>query len=167
VDKIKYPLEQLALIKAKRLEDAEKKLQEKKSLLAQEEEKLQGLEKERDKVKGHKELKLQQLRDELDSESNTLKIQQMKQYLKEVNEKLKQKETKVKEQKRQVTLAEQAVESSRKEMLQKQQDVEKLKLHKVEWDKETKAYLEHLESLETDELGTTIHLKHKKQKESL
>lgn len=166
MNKIRYPLEQLALIKAKRLEESEKVLQEKKNLLNKEESKLQDVEKERDKVRYHKETKLQQLRDELDSDTTTLKIQQMKFYLKDVDEKLKQREAKVKEQKKQVDIAKQAVEVARKDMLQKQQDVEKIKIHRKEWEKEQKAHLELLESIDNDELGTTIHLKQKKIKRS-
>ena len=166
MDKIHYPLEQLALIKAKRLEESEKILQEKKNLLSKEETKLASVEKERDKVRHHKEVKLQQLRDELDSNTTTLKIQQMKFYLKDVDGKLNQQEVKVKDQKKQVDAAKQAVETARKDMLQKQQDVEKIRIHRKEWEKEKKAHLELLDSIETDELGTTIHLKQKKIKRS-
>ncbi len=163
LNKIHYPLEQVAQIKAKRLEEAEKLLQEKKKLLAVEEEAFKSLEQDRDKVKYHKDAKLEQLRNELDSGSTTLKIQQMKQYLKEVDEKLKQREIKVKEQKKKVDAAQKAVEDARREMLKKQQDVEKIKMHRTEWEKEKKSYLEHLESLENDEIGTTIHLKKKRE----
>ena len=164
MSKIHYPLEQLAQIKAKRLEESEKILQEKKLLLEKEENKLKELEKERDKVKLHKQEKLQQLRDELDSGTTTTKIQQMKYYMKEVDEKLKQKELKVKDQNKHVENAKQAVDNARKDMLEKQQDVEKMRLHREEWEKEKKAYLEHLEGIETDEIGTTIHIKQKRGK---
>ncbi len=163
-DKIRYPLEQVALIKARRLEESEKVLQEKKQALVKEEEKLELLEKEKEKVKHHKETKLEQLRNELDSESTTLKIQQMKQYLKVVDEQLKQKEAKVKEQQKKVDAALAAVEVARKDMIQKQHDVEKIKIHRKEWDKEKKDYLEHLDAIETDELGTTSHIRQKKEK---
>ncbi len=159
-------MEQLALIKTKRLEEAEKIFQEKKALLTKEEEQLKVVEKDRDKVKAHKEAKLAQLRNELDTGSTTGKIQQMKQYLKDVNEKLAQKELKVKEQKKKVEAAEVAVEEARKVMRQKQQDVEKMQIHRKEWEKEKKVYLEHLDALETDEIGTTIHIKHKREKNS-
>ncbi len=166
MDKIHYPLEQLSLIKNKRLEEAEKVFQEKKAALLKEEEKLETVEKDRDKVKYHKELKLEQLRNELDTGTTSLKVQQMKVYLKDVDEKLKQKEVKVKEQKKQVDLAASAVETARKDMLEKQMDVEKMRIHRSEWEKEKQKHLEHLESIETDELGTTIHLKQKKNKRS-
>lgn len=163
-DKIHYPLEQVAQIKARRLEESEKILQEKKATLIKEEDQLKVLEKEKEKVKLHKEAKLEQLRNELDSESTTLKIQQMKQYLKDVDEKLKQKEAKVKEQQKKVDTAVLAVEVARKDMLQKQHDVEKINIHRKEWEKEKKAYLEQLEAIETDELGTTSHIRNKKER---
>ena len=164
-DKIRYPLEQVALIKAKRLEEAERVLQEKKALLAKEEEQLAIVEKEKEKVKIHKEAKLAQLRQELDTAgSTTLKIQQMKHYLKDVDEKLKVREAKVKEQQKKVDNANLAVDAARKDMLQKQQDVEKINIHRKEWEKEKKVYLEHLEAIETDELGTTSHIRQKREK---
>lgn len=151
-----YPLEQLTLIKKKKLEEAEKILQEKKEFLLKEEVKLKQVEKERDKVKEHKIDKLTQLRAELDTGTTSGKIQQMKNYLKEVDEKFKQKESKVKEQKKQVDSATQSVETARQDMLKKQQSVEKMRLHKEEWRKEQKMHEEHLEALENDEMGTTI-----------
>ena len=75
---------------------------------------------------------------------------------------LKQREMKVKDQAKQVESAKQAVDNARKDMLEKQQDVEKMRLHREEWEKEKKAYLEHLESIENDEIGTTIHIKQKR-----
>ena len=88
----------------------------------------------------------------------------MKQYLKDVDEKLKQRQEKVKAQEKKVTTAQEAVETARKEMVQRQHDMEKMHLHRKEWEKEKKAYLEHLESIETDELGTTSHIRQKREK---
>lgn len=153
----KYPLEQLAIIKHKKLEEAEKALKEKKETLIKEEEKLKAVEKERDKVKDHRVAKLQQLRDKLDEGTSTDKIQQMKYYLKVVDEKLKGKELKVKEQKKQVENAQKQVELARQDFLKKQQDVEKLRLHREEWEKEMRLVLEHIEGIESDELGSTMH----------
>ena len=49
-------------------------------------------------------------------------------------------------------------------MLKKQQDIEKLKLHRKEWDKEMKTIEVYEEGLENDELGTAMHTskKHKR-----
>jgi flagellar biosynthesis chaperone FliJ len=156
-----YPLEQLAIIKQKKLEEAEKVLKEKKEALIKEEEKLLAVEKERDKVKEHRQAKLQQLREKLDAGTSTDKIQQMKYYMKVVDEKLKTKELKVKEQQKHVENAQKQVELARQEYLKKQQDVEKLRLHREEWEKEMKAILEHLEGVESDELGSAMHARRK------
>ncbi len=159
--KPEYPLEQLTLIKKKRLEESEKVLQEKKELLVKEEEKLKKVEEERDKVKEHKVDKLAQLRAELDQGTTSTKIQQMKLYLKEVDEKLAQKEIKVQAQEKKVEAATAAVEVARKDMLKKQQSVEKMRLHKEEWLKEQRVEQDRLDAIETEEIGTTIFSKRK------
>ena len=164
MSKAQYPLEQLTLIKKKRLDEAEKVLQEKKELLVKEEKKLKKVEEERDKVKEHKDEKLAQLREELDKGTTSGKIQQMKTYLKEVDGKLAQKEVKVVEQKKQVKAAEEAVEVARKDMLLKQQSVEKMRLHKEEWIKEQKKEEERLAGIETDEIGNTIFAKRRMER---
>ncbi len=161
-----YPLEQLVIIKQKKLEEAEKILREKKQLLEQEEKKLKSLEQERDKVKEHKDAKLTQLREALDAGTRTDKIQQMKQYLKVVVDELKKKESKVKDQKKQVDTAEKEVDQARTNMIKRQQDVEKLVEHHKDWQKEKYAEEEHKESLEADEMGSAKHTikKHEEQK---
>ncbi len=160
-DSNKYPLEQLAIIKHKKLDEAEKTLKEKKEALTKEEEKLKALEKERDKVKEHRIAKLEQLRNKLDEGTSTDKIQQMKYYLKVVDEKLKGKEIKVKEQHKQVENAQKQVELARQDFLKKQQDVEKLRLHREEWEKQIRLLLEHVEEVESDELGSAMHARKK------
>ncbi|MEI8328971.1 MAG: type III secretion T3S chaperone [Chlamydiia bacterium] len=156
-----YPLEQITLIKQRKLETAEKVLKEKKQALQTEQDKYAALEKERDVVKSHWEDKLQQLRDTLDQSSTSDKIQQMKVYMKEVDIKLKQKEGKVTEQQKRVVTAEQQVEEARKEMIKREQDVEKMRLHKKEWDKEMKVLAEQKESMEMDETGSAIYSRQK------
>ncbi len=158
-----YPLEQLVIIKQKKLEEAERSLQEKKLALKKEEEKLTQVENERNKIKDHKTAKLTQLRKELDQGTTTTKIQQMKLYMKEVDEKLKQKELKVKDQKKQVDAATTKVEEARKELLKKQQDVEKLSIHRKEWEKEVKTQEEYQESLEGDEMGSSMYVRRKEK----
>ena len=165
-EKEKYPLEQVAQIKQKRLEEAEKVLEEKRAILAKEQEKLAELEKERDTVKEHRVAKLSQLRAKMDEGAGAIKITQMKQYLKVVDEQLKQKEHKVKEQQKVVTGAEKAVEVAREDFYKKQKDVEKLKIHRKEWDKEMKDLMEHKEALETDEMGSSIHTMKKRHKKN-
>jgi len=152
-----YPLEQLAIIKQKKLEEAERILQEKKKALEKEEEKLAVVEKERDKVKDHRAAKLTQLRQKLDEGTSTDKIQQMKYYLKVVDEQLKVKEAKVKDQKKLVDNARTQVDNARVDVVKKNQAVEKLRLHRLEWDKEMKAILEQKENIESDEIGAVLH----------
>ncbi len=163
-EKEKYPLEQVAQIKQKRLEEAERVLEEKRAALAKEQEKLEGLEKERDTVKDHRKAKLMQLRQKMDEGTPAAKITQMKQYLKVVDEELKQKEHKVREQKKVVEHAEKAVEAARQDYYKKQKDVEKLNIHRKEWDKEMRDLMEHKEAIETDEMGSSMHIGKKRHK---
>jgi hypothetical protein len=154
---MKYPLEQLVIIKQKKLEEAEKVLREKKKALEKEQEKLTDLEKERDKVKEHKAEKLAQFREKIDAGTTSDKMQQMRQYLKIVDEQLKQKETKVRDQIKIVEAAEKMVEAARAEMIKREHDVEKLKIHRKEWEKEMNVVLEQKEAAETDEMGSALH----------
>ena len=80
----------------------------------------------------------------------------MKFYLKEVDEKLKIREVKLKEQEKQVELATKAVETAREDMLKKGQSVEKMRMHKEEWQKQQKIIEEQIDTLETEELGTMM-----------
>lgn len=152
-----YPLEQIAIIKQKKLDEAERVLREKKKALEREEEKLAAVEKERNEVKDHRFAKLTQLREKMDEGAPTDKIQQMRTYLKVVDEKLKAKESKVKEQQKQVDTAKQQVETARNDLVKKQQDVEKMQTHRKEWEKEMHALSEYKEAVETDEMGSALH----------
>lgn len=153
----RYPLEQIAIIKQKKLEEAERVLREKKLALEKEQEKLRKVEKERDEVKEHRFAKLTQLREKMDAGEPSTKIEQMRNYLKVVDEKLKSKELKVKDQIKQVETAKQQVEIARNDMIKKQQNVEKMKIHRKEWEKEMKALEEYREGVETDEMGAILH----------
>jgi hypothetical protein len=157
-----YPLEQVALIKQKKLDEAEKVLREKKKALEKEEEKLIAVQKERNEVKEHRFAKLTQLREKMDEGAPSDKIQQMRHYLKVVDEKLKLKEIKVKDQQKAVDAAKQQVEIARTDLIRRQQDVEKMKTHRKEWEKEMKIIAEHKDNIETDEMGTIIHERHRK-----
>lgn len=162
----KYPLQQLSLIKQKRLDEAEKVLREKKQALDKEEEKLRALEKERDEVLEHRQAKLSQLRDNMDRGAPSDKMQQMKQYLKLVDEKLKTKENKVKEQHKTVEQAQKQVEIARVDLIKKQQALEKMTIHHDAWKKEQKVIADHLDNVETDELGATLHERRRKKNTS-
>jgi flagellar biosynthesis chaperone FliJ len=154
---LSYPLEQITIIKQKKLDEAEKVLREKKKALEREQEKLISVEKERDEVKDHRFAKLTQLREKMDEGAPSDKIQQMRYYLKVVDEKLKTKEQKVKEQQKLVEAATQQVEIARNDLIRKQQDVEKMVTHRKEWEKEMKALAERKEGVETDEMGSMLH----------
>ncbi|MGB7129048.1 MAG: flagellar FliJ family protein [Candidatus Rhabdochlamydia sp.] len=169
----RYPLKQLAEIKQKNLETAEINLRDKKRILEQEQTSLTKKEKERDLVKEHRIDKLQQLRDHMDEGAVPHKVEQMKQYLKLVDEKLAVKQQAVVEQKKKVKLAEEEVDKARKELIECQQDVEKMRLHRKEWDREMHLIEEQKEGVEMDEIGSAGHerkktaasrQKHKKKK---
>lgn len=155
--KANYPLKQVLEIKQKRVEDAEKVVQEKQKILEQEKEKLAQREAERDKVKDHKKAKLQQLRDELDHSTSSPKVQQMKVYLKLVDEKLKVEEKKVQEQKTKVEAAERDLEEAKKQLYLRRLEVDKLKTHREDWTKEIRKEEEIVEGREMDELGQVIY----------
>lgn len=169
----RYPLKQLTEIKQKNLETAEINLRDKKRILEQEQTSLTKKEKERDVVKEHRIDKLQQLRDHMDEGAVPHKVEQMKQYLKLVDEKLTVKQQAVVEQKKKVKLSEEEVEKARKELIECQQDVEKMYLHRKEWDREMHLIEEQKEGIEMDEIGSAGHerkktatsrQKHKKKK---
>ncbi len=155
---MKYPLEQIAQIKVKRLEEAEKLLKEKKRLLDVEVEKLKKVVEKRDLVKKHRQDKLQKFLDEMQEGTTSDKIITHDRYLKKiVDEELKAEEKKVFDQKKVVTKAEEEVEKARKDRLKKNQDVEKLKLHKKEWEKEALHEEMKKDASETDEMGSSTH----------
>lgn len=156
-----YPLEQIAIIKQKKLDEAEKVLREKKLALEKEQEKLLEVEKQRDEVKSHRLAKLTQLREKMDAGDPSDKIQQMRYYMKVVDEKLKVKELKVKEHLKLVEAAKNQVEIARANLIKKQQDVEKMQMHRKEWEKEMKAIAEQKEGIESDEMGAGMH--HRRQ----
>ncbi len=163
--KEKYPLEQLAMIKKRRLEEAERVLKKKKEQLEKEKDKQKELEEDRNTTFKHRAAKLKQLRDKLDEGTTSDKIELMRDYIKVVDEELKQKEKKVQDQIKVVEEADQAVEEARKDMVQKQHDVEKLKMHHKEWEKEMRVIEVYEEGAENDDLGTAMHTtkKHKRR----
>ncbi len=153
-----YPLEQLAHIKKKKLEEAERELNEKKEALNKEFEQLKKVEHVRDEALELKETKLQQLRDEMDRASRTDILQRMKSYLKLVDEDLDMKEGKVKEQQKKVDAAKKAMEEARALFFQRQKDVEKLKLHRKEWEEQMRMAMARGEEAVTDEIGSAMHI---------
>ncbi len=160
---LSYPLEQLMTIKKNRFDQAVKILEQKKEILEKAYEKLYEVTQERDKVLQHKGAKLAQLRQALDEGTTTDKIQQMKAYLKTVAEKLAEKEKKVVEQQKQVDLAQKQVDLATDELFQRKKDLEKLEIHKQEWEKEVRYWTEQKEAVEHDEQGAATHALRKKE----
>lgn len=163
---LKYPLEQLVEIKKNRFDQAVKTLEEKKAILEKAYEKLYDLTQERDKVAQHRHAKLTQLRQSLDEGTTSDKIQQMKAYLKTVDEKLAEREKKVVDQQKQVDLAQKQVDLATEELFQRKKDLEKLEIHKKEWEKEVQYWTEQKEAVEHDEQGSSIHVTRKREAES-
>jgi flagellar biosynthesis chaperone FliJ len=161
----KYPLEQLVLIKKRRLEEAQKKLKEKKQILEKEQEKLKKLEEECQKMSDHKKEKIDQLDEELNQGTTSSKIDIANKYLKVVEEQLSARKRKVVEQDKIVKTAFQQVELARSEMLKKQQDVEKLEIHREEWKKGVLKEIEIKEAIESDEIGSAKFSSLKRERE--
>ncbi len=156
--KLQYPLKQILDVKLKRVEDAERAVKEKIKALEIENEKLAKRIEEKEKVQTHYSDKLGQLRNALDEGTTTVKIQQMKVYLKVVKEKLKVEEKKVKEQEEQVDLAKKNLELARLHLFEKRKEVDKLETHKKEWEKETRKEIELQEEAVLEEIGSTMYL---------
>lgn len=163
---LSYPLEQLMTIKQNRFDQAVKTLAQKKEILEKAKEKLYLLTKERDEVLQHKTAKLTQMREALDEGTSTDKIQQMKVYLKVVETKLAEKQAKVVEQQKQVDLAQKQVDLATQEVFQRKKDLEKLEMHKLEWEKELRYWTEQKEAIEQDEQGSNTHTMRKKERET-
>lgn len=161
-----YPLQQLYEIKLKRLDAARKVLKDKEFALEEEKKKKKKLEDERDEAKQHHVEKLMQIRQALDEGLPSNKIQQMKQYLKIAQEEVVVRQRKVDEQQKKVDQAQVAVDEARKEVRKRETDIEKLDLHKVEWNKEIKVLEEHAETILNDDMGTIIHTSKKRKKPS-
>jgi flagellar biosynthesis chaperone FliJ len=162
---LNYPLEQLMIIKKNRFDQAVKTLEQKKKILETAYEKLYDLTQERDKALAHKRAKLTQLREALDEGTTTDKIQQMKAYLKIVDEKLAEKEKKVVEQQKQVDLAQKQVDIATDELFQRKKDLEKLEMHRDEWEKEVRYWADQKTAAEHDEQGAQTYALRKKETE--
>ncbi len=161
--KVEYPLEQMLTIKKNRFDAAVKILEEKKALLEKAYEKLYDVTQERDGVLKHKQDKLEQLRSDLDAGTSSDKIQQSKFYLKVVDERLAEKEKKVKEQQKQVDLAQKQVDLATDDLFQKKKDLEKIEIHKKEWEGEMGYWVQQKEAIEHDEQGAQMHQLHKRE----
>jgi hypothetical protein len=162
---LSYPLEQLVIIKKNRFDQAVKVLEEKKLILEKAYDLLYELTQDRDATLKHKVAKLTQLRNALDEGTTTDKIQQMKTYLKIVDEKLHEKEKKVVNQQAEVDKAQKQVDLATEELFQRKKDLEKLEIHKKEWEKEVQYLTEVKEAVEHDEQGSAGYLSRKRDVE--
>ncbi len=161
--KLKYPLQQVLDIKARRVSQAEKVAEEKKRLLEKERQKLKEAETARQKVAQHRDDKLQQLREGLDEGKSGDKLEQMRRYLKEVKEKLKDEDRKVERQKKQVEGAEKQLEEAKAVLKQKRLEFDKLEMHKKEWVIGELKSLERAENKKQDEIGSLVHLSNRRK----
>lgn len=156
--KPKYPLEEIDQIKKKRFEEAEKSLKEKKEFLLKEQAKLNQYMKDLELIKKHKLDKIRQMMDEMEKGTTSDQIIVKERYLKVVvEEKLKKEHLKVLEQQKEVQSAQDDVDKARILLDQRRQDVEKIRLHREDWELEVRKELEAYDVKETDEIGTTIH----------
>lgn len=158
-----YPLEQVITIKKNRFDQAVKTLEEKKEILEKAYEKLYDLTQEKEEVEIHRKAKLDQMREALDEGTTTDKIQQMKAYLKIVEEKLKEKVKKVTDQQKIVDAAQVQVDLATDDLFQKKKDLEKLELHKKEWESQAKYIVEQKEGVEHDEQGSATYQRSKRE----
>ena len=154
-----YPLLEILDIKKRRVEEQERVVQQKKEALEEEKRRLKEREAERDIVLKHHNDKLEQLRNELDHETTSDKIKQMKVYLKVVKDRLKVEEKKVKDQEEQVEVATKDLSAAQLELKKKRLDVDKINTHREDWEKEAKIEMKIKEAAEEDEIGTVIFLK--------
>lgn len=160
---IVYPLLQVLQIKERRVEQAEKVVLEKEKALQIEQKKLAQAEAERDKAVEHKNEKLRQLREEMDHATTSPKIQQMKAYLKVVDERVKVENKKVETQKEQVRIAEENLEAAKEDLRIKRREVDKLLTHRKEWVAEMQIEINLAQEKELDEVGTISYLSRKRR----
>lgn len=152
-----YPLAQVLEVKIKRLEEAEKIATQKREALDKETAKLKEAEAKRDGVRNHYQDKLQQLRAALDEGGvTTTEITQMREYMKQVKEKLLKEEGLVKEQQKKVDAAQNDLNEALKVVKERRIDVDKIKIHKEEWLSSTTKELLKEEEKQLDEVGTTM-----------
>jgi flagellar export protein FliJ len=153
----KYPLAQLLEIKKKRVEEAEKVLKQRREALEAEEKKLQELMEQRDRTAGLYKAKLTELRQGMDEGTVTQeKIAHVQDYLKQVKAQLRQEEQKVQDQTLVRDKAQTAVDEAYAILRQKRVEVEKLELHRDEWQKGVSKEELRLEGIEIDDLGTAM-----------
>jgi len=152
-----YPLKQVLDVKTRREDEARKLVDERRSTLEREQQKLKQLIEARDKVRKHYDDKLEQLRHELDSGTTSDKIQGAKAYLKVVQGNLLKEDKKVNDQQTVVTAAQKSLDEALEQLRQRRVEVEKIKMHREEWTKESGREVAKKEESEQDELGSILY----------
>lgn len=154
----RYPLLQLIEIKQTRVEEAEKIVTECRKNLDREEEKLQKLVDIRNRTQKHYTEKLKELRSGIDTgELKPEKIAHVQDYLKQVNARLKDESNQVAAQQKVRDQAEKSLDDAIAVLKQRRIEVEKLQMHREEWQKGITAEEARLAGIETDDIGTVIH----------
>jgi len=156
--KREYPLKQIAEIKKRRLEEAEKILRQRRDAFDKAEIEL----KERRKLLNESmNLKLEIIEKHYKKIENGTTADIMERhdhYIKEViNVKIAEEKKRVDAQKKVVKEAEAALELAKVDRLKKNQDLEKIYMHEKEWTTETRKEIDIEEAIVEDELGSIMH----------
>jgi hypothetical protein len=162
--KRKYPLAQIEEIKKRRLEDAEKILREKRTELDVAE---KDLDEKRKALNATQAVKLEMIEkyyEDIKKGTTSILMERHDSYIREVmNVKLAEEKKKVDDQKKVVKQAVLALEKAREERLKKNQELEKIHIHKKEWTKDMKKEMDLEEAGVSDELGTSMHARNMKK----
>jgi chromosome condensin MukBEF ATPase and DNA-binding subunit MukB len=158
-----YPLIEVIRIKKRRLDEAEKVLRDKKLILEKELEKLKSLQKQFDEAKKVFDNYLFKLREAMDAGEPSQKIDQHKLHLKELKERYLLAQKNVENQKKVVKTAEEAVEVARADYQLKEKEVEKLHIHKSEWNQAMKLEEQRGEDIKMDDISNATYSRKKKE----
>ena len=162
-NKLKYPLEQVLVIKKRRVDAAEKIVKEKQAILEQEEEKLKKYQDAYQEVADHHKEKLEQLRAALDAGAPSHKIEQIRTYIKEVKNKMYEEKRKVERQEKQVEKAQKAVDDAKIVLKERRVESDKIHTHKDEWSAQELKELSRQEAKQLDEVGSLVFLSNQRK----
>lgn len=153
-----YPLEQIAQIKKRRLDEAERILKQKREALTKEEETLKEKKKAFEASKKLKEEIIEKHFKKIEEGTTSDVLERHDTYIKEViTPKISEEKKGVEDQKKVVQEAKKALEEARIIRLKKNQELEKIILHKKDWEKGVRKELSLEEASVSDELGTAMH----------
>jgi len=162
--KRKYPLSQIAEIKKRRLEEAEKILKAKRNALDEAEKELGKRRKALNATQKSKLEMIDKHYEKIKEGTTSDVLERHDTYMKEVmNVKLSEEKKAVDEQKKVVKQAEKELEQARIDRLKKNQELEKIHMHKKEWTKEVQKEIDIEEAGVSDELGTSMHARKMKK----